>query len=337
MGDRRFAVAMKAVTEENTQMCYFTANHGESFIDYEVMYAATDAGYTVSFLDSLRHGIPEDCDMLVTYNPTQDLTVEDGVSGISEVEMLNEYLENGGRYAVFVSADTFVAGSLDNLEGFLAEWGIAGRYHKDALTGLPTRYAVRDEGNSLTSDGYTVFGELSTGAVNGGFLPETLGVGAVFKDATSLRAAAGYEPTGNHVYTKGDRTVYGLFAGRESANAWANGIPVDEETSMLMAVTEETVEGRESSFVGVCASTQFMAEEYLQTAVYGNPSTLFYLFERLGAKYTPAGLQIQPFRSTEISSITTAQMWRWMLSLALIPAALVTGVALWRLVRRRRA
>ena len=334
-GERMFVASVLRVLQDERPSVVFTSNHGESFYDAEILMLLEEAGYFFRYMDLYKEDIPSDCDLIICFNPNADFTVDDGIASVSEIEKLESFLSQGGKS--FLLAIDSATPNLPNLEGFLAEWGIAGRYHKDALTGLPTRYAVRDEGNSLTSDGYTVFGELSTGAVNGGFLPETLGVGAVFKDATSLRAAAGYEPTGNHVYTKGDRTVYGLFAGRESANSWANGIPVDEETSMLMAVTEETVEGRESSFVGVCASTQFMAEEYLQTAVYGNPSTLFYLFERLGAKYTPAGLQIQPFRSTEISSITTAQMWRWMLSLALIPAALVTGVALWRLVRRRRA
>ena len=43
-GEKRLAVAMKAVLSANAPVCYFTMNHGESMSDYSLMFAATDAG-----------------------------------------------------------------------------------------------------------------------------------------------------------------------------------------------------------------------------------------------------------------------------------------------------
>lgn len=105
---------------------------------------------------------------------------------------------------------------------------------------------------------------------------------------------------------------------------------------MLMTLTEQkTAKG--SSFVGVIASADFGQEEFLQSAVYGNTDLMMRTFETMGNDLTTEGLSIKPFSSTTISTITTAQMLRWTLSLSLIPAAVITLTAIILLVRRRRA
>ncbi len=123
---------MKAVLSANAPVCYFTMNHGESMSDYSLMFAATDAGYMVNYLDSLSFDIPADCDLLISYNPVQDFAARDSVTGISEIEKLDAYLSRGGKMMVFVSADTFAAGSFGNLEGFLADWGVTFDHAKGA-------------------------------------------------------------------------------------------------------------------------------------------------------------------------------------------------------------
>ena len=46
---------------------------------------------------------------------------------------------------------------------------------------------------------------------------------------------------------------------------------------------------------------------------------------------------IKPFASTDISIITTSQMLKWTLALAITPAVLITAIAVVILVKRRRA
>ena len=89
-GEKIFASCLMRVTQEYSPMCYVTANHGESFDDYEFMRAIVEAGYTIAFIDLSMDDIPEDCDLLVTFDPKQDLIVSDAVSGVSEVQKIDD-------------------------------------------------------------------------------------------------------------------------------------------------------------------------------------------------------------------------------------------------------
>lgn len=333
-GERSLIGMSLRVLNETSPSVVLTTNHGESFYDNELMMLLEDAGYTFRSLDLYREEIPADCDLLITFSPNADFTVDDGVAEVSEIAKVEAYLAKGGN--TFLAMLDSSTPHLANLEGFLADWGIATRYHKNPVTGMEERYAVRDESNSLTADGYTVFGQPTESAVAAGFSAADAGVGVVFSQATALKVASGYQPQGNHVYSKGTRTMYGLYVGSETAESWASGAPVNGETPLMMAVTEEK-SADASSYVGVCASTAWASEEYLQTAVYGNPAALVKLCERIGLGESISTLSLQPMQLTSISSITTAQMWRWTLGLALVPPLVIAGVAVLLLTRRRRA
>ena len=105
-GEKRFAVAMKAVVSPDAPVAYLTLNHGESTEDYALMYALTDAGYMISYLDALSFDIPEDCGLLVSYNPARDFTAADGVSGVSEIRLLCR-CSSSGRSTVRTLPSTF--------------------------------------------------------------------------------------------------------------------------------------------------------------------------------------------------------------------------------------
>jgi hypothetical protein len=72
-------------------------------------------------------------------------------------------------------------------------------------------------------------------------------------------------------------------------------------------------------------------------AVYDNGDVLLTLFEEIGGRKAPTGLTIKPFASYDISTITTAQMLRWTIALATVPAVTVLAVAAVVLIKRRRA
>ena len=89
--------------------------------------------------------------------------------------------------------------------------------------------------------------------------------------------------------------------------------------------------------MGVCGSVDIVSEEFLQSAVHGNTDTMMQILEGTGKTNTPKGLTIKPFESSEISTITTAQMWRWTLVLALVPAVVIVAIAVVVLNKRRNA
>ena len=193
---------------------------------------------------------------------------------------------------------------------------------------------VQDSANSLTSDGYTVYGDAVDVGSSAEML-EGLQRRAVFKNATSMSAASGFINNGDGSYTKGDRTLYSLYEGSDEAVSWANGRPVGD-AEMLMTLTEQKNDGA-SSYVGVLSSVRFCTEEFMQSAVHGNSDAFLRLFRNVGKTLTPEGLTVQPFNSQDISTVTTSQMLYWTLGLTLTPAVTASVIAIAVLVKRRRA
>ncbi len=333
-GERKLSAGILHAVENDSQpICCLTSNHGEVFYDYELLYLLDDAGYALRYIDLYRDEIPTGCKLIVSYNPNSDLTVSDGVSATSEIDILNDFLSTSGNsFLVFIEDGT---PSLPNFESFLSDWGVESLYSTDT-NGNSFRYMVQNDSQSLTSDGYTIYGDENEKG-HAGELLSGLTRKTVFKNATALRASNGFVSGGDGSYTKGNRTLYSLFGSGSGAVAWANGKPVDATSSMLMTLTEQTNTDSGASYVGVCASVDFASEDFLQSAVYGNTDTMMRLFTILGKENTPEGLTIKPFTNTKISTITTAEMWKTTVILAVIPAVICAGLGIFVPVRRRRA
>jgi hypothetical protein len=221
------------------------------------------------------------------------------------------------------------------MESYLEEWGVDFGYYESTETKAKYRYMVQDSTQSLTSDGYTIYASPVESGRSAELL-DGLDRKVVFKNATAMKAAQGFVANGDGSFQKGDRTVYSLYESGENAVSWANGKPIGGEGAMLMALTEQKL-GSGSSFVGVISSVDFSAEEFLQSAVYGNGDAVLHTLKNLGKENVPEGLTIKPFESTDISTVTTADMLRWTLVLSILPAVIVTATAVTVLVRRRRA
>lgn len=335
-GERRLTSGMLRVVCENTPMCYFTINHGETIEDYELMSLVADCGYNFSYLDLLNDEIPSDCDLLVTYNPNRDLTVSDGVSTLDETAKLEAYLNNGGKYMVFASADTFVSGVHANLEAFLEKWGVT-YDHKTGDDGIEQCYNIKDNWHSLTNDGYTVIGQpTAASALLGASKPN------VFANATSISPAEGYVADGQNNYTATvngrTRNMSALMYSYDTAEAWAAGRAVaraDKDPFIFMTMTEQKCENGENAYLVACSSTEFASEEYMQSIVYGNSDTIASIVRYMGKSDAPTNLLSKPFYSPTIESITTSQADIITVVLVLVPAlvAAISGIII--LVRRK--
>jgi len=331
-GERKLASGILRALNPNGAVVGITNNHGELLSDYELLYLLDDAGYSIRHFDLYSENIPENCDLIVSYNPNSDLTVTDGSSDISEVDKLNAFLsEPGHSYLVFLGN---ASPMLPNLEDFLASWGVETLYSKQ--DGRFYRYRVMDTKESLTSDGCTVYGQMKTSGAGSEMLSGLSGK-TVFQNATALRASNGFAPNGDGSYSKGNRTMYGVFTTGDGATSWANGQAVGGSGAILFALTEQKNADAPSSYVGVCASTEMLSEEFLQSAVHGNTDTMMQIFETVGKQNTPKGLKIKPLESDKISVVTTAQMWQWTLILAMTPAVVAVTAAMVILVKRKRA
>jgi len=331
-GERKMAAGIMRAVEKDLPVACVTTNHGEVFYDYELLYLLDDAGYSLQYINLYSDKIPENCELLISYNPNSDL-VDDELSAVSEVDILDEFLsEDGNSFWVLLENGT---PALPNFEKYLNSWGVAFDYYTDVASGNSFRYMVQDSSQSLTSDGYTIYGDaVQTGT--SAKITDGLFRKVVFKNATSLRAAQGFLNNGDGSFTNGNRTMYSLYESGESAVAWANGKPVSGDGSILMSLTEQK-NTNGSSYVGVLSSVDFSALDFLQSAVYGNADVMFRCFEYAGRSFTPEGITLKPFASQEISTITTTQMLQWTIALSVTPAVVVLAVALVVLLKRRRA
>ncbi len=330
-GEKKLAAGIMRAVDPDEHIVCLTSNHGEIFSDPELLYLLDDAGYTMRWVDLYKDEIPAGCDLIISCNPTTDL-VEDSISETSEVEILERFLSvDGNSFWVFLKNGT---PSLPNFERFLSGWGVEFSYHTAGERSY--RYMVQDASQSLTSDGYTIYGEPMTQGGSGEWL-QGLERKVVFKNATAMKAAQGFVNNGDGSFTKQDRTMYSLYTGGANAVSWANGVPVDRaDDAILMSVCEQK-RATGASHVGVVASVDFCAEDFLQSAVYGNTDVLLRSLHNVGKEYTPEGLTIKPFSSQDISTVTTRQMLLWTVGLSLAPALVITGAATVILIRRRRA
>ena len=121
--ERTFAVNVAAVIQAETPVACWTVNHGEQMYDSEIINLVYDAGYEIRTIDLATEEIPEDCRLMITFNPQSDfLSSLDGVSTISEIKKLDAFLDSANSYMVFTDAST---PKLPNLEEYLEEWGIS--------------------------------------------------------------------------------------------------------------------------------------------------------------------------------------------------------------------
>lgn len=341
-GDKIIASCLMRITQAQTPVCYFTANHGEDFSDYELMRAVIEAGYDAAFLDLAREDIPDDCDLLITCAPKQDMAISDPTNSQSEIEKLEKYMNAGGKYMVFVSADTFASGGFENFEAFLESWGV--RFmHSEGKDGSEHTYLIKDAANSLTVDGYTVLSRSTESGIGSKVLAGA-NYPTAFGNSTCISFADDFKADGNGSYTadtaSGRRIASPLLVTHAGAQAWAGGRAVaraDVDGFTLMSITEQKCANSKTAYLVASASTEFVGEELMQSSVIGNGRALTEMMRYMGKENAPVDILFKPFSGTDIDSISTFWANTLTISLSLIPAITLTVVGVVVLVRRRHS
>ena len=337
-GEKGLATGILHVAQKDTPMAYLTVNHGETLRDSSFLNLLVDAGYRYTYLDLMNYDIPEDCELLVTYNPTKDFAVNDGISVKDEIVKLDAYLENGGSYMVFVNSDTFVSGSYVNFETYLEQWGVD--FMHTEVAGIEHCYTIKDTSQSLSVDGYTLLGSYTTNS-RGANIAQSAGYSpVVFAGATCISPADGFIVNADGTYQKNGCTLSPILTSGENAQAWAGGAAVAyasaENPFMMMTLSEKQTENG-TGYILTCTSTKFAAESALNSSVYGNSSVLLASIETIGNDRIPTALTSKPFADSTIDTITVAQKTTITVLLATVPALIVTAAAMIVLIRRKYA
>ena len=117
--------AIAAVTEESSEKLYLTVGHDESALPATITDAIAKANLDTGEVNLLRDGaIPDDCALLVAYQPAGDLSED-------ELTMLEEYLSGGGQFLLVLPDSMY---EQPNWERLLNTYGMetAGGYIADA-------------------------------------------------------------------------------------------------------------------------------------------------------------------------------------------------------------
>ena len=370
-GEKAFTSSILAVTRAESPLACLTYNHGEAFEDETFYNTLVDAGYNVQAIDLAAEEIPEECRLIVIFNPDTDFQAPDGVTDIDEIGKLSDFLDATNSMMVFIDADT---PRLTNLEEFLEEWGIVFNRYTD-ISGVENPCYVKESAaNTLLMDqssdkyGYTFKAQYVT-AGQGGSLTEEMRSrtpkSIVFGNAMSISYSDLYEvkhfkPTddsGAPEYDYGyyfmddnrSREVFDVFVSSADAVSVSAGSEVGKATaispyklmtlSMERRLVQEDNYGYstmdETSYVFACGSTEFASSTLLQSNSYGNTDLLLTALRTIGREPVPVGLSFKPFADDTIDTVTSAEATQYTVVLAIIPAiaSLVCGVVI--LVRRK--
>ena len=196
-GQKQFVKQILDVTGAEAPICCLTINHGEPFADLdlndranwaeygEFMNVIEGAGYEIRFLDLEKDEIPENCRLILTFDPQKDFVSPFGTENVktSEAKKRDAFLDKAYSFMVFMDADT---PHLPNLEEYLELWGIQyqrtnGQLSVDDTTSVKGNYVIQDSSHALDGVGDTFIAQYPVGN----------GIGAA---AMSDIISAGMEP-----------------------------------------------------------------------------------------------------------------------------------------------
>ncbi len=327
-GEKRLISGIMQVTQTETPKVTFTTEHGED-IDSALTMATIFAenGYEVETLDLATEEISPDCRVMVIYNPMYDfIGAEAEDVSKNEIEKLDKFLDNYG--CLIVLCDPEYVGNLTNLNEFLEEWGIS----------FMANTTVRDHGNSMSVDGYTIITE---------YQPDTMG-GSIYADLNALvtppktliREAAPIELLWetNETLT-GTRIASSVLKSADTSELMVNGVATKTGAYNVMTVTREQkiVENEYYySYVMAVGSPTFAADGYINSNAFANEDIIAAAMKATGRERVLAVLNYKPFDDSSIV-ITIDQAQKLTLAVTLIIPVIVVICGVVIITRRKHS
>ena len=332
-GEKTFLKGIIAVTKADSPIACLTTNHGEPFATEEgrAEYSAflnvlKASGYEVRFLDLEKEEIPENCRLIVTFDPQTDYLsgFGSGADTISETKKLDAYLANAYSFMIFVDADT---PKLANLEEYLVKWGVSFKRGEDG-NGM-----VYDSANALDGAGTSFVGTYENEALGGSITSDMRKYGVapkiVFSNAMSIEYSSSYkmayeladETAGTGAFSygyyssnKASREIFDVFRASETALLYSkqDGVmastPLDTTGNFkVMTLSRESRyigEGQgytsvnDASYVCAVGSTEFASNAVLNSNAYGNTDLLLEVLRLIGREIEPVGIKFKPMYSS---------------------------------------
>lgn len=364
-GEKTFANAIMAVTRAEAPVACFITNHGERVADCTSFRELVgNAGYIVQDIDLERDPIPENCRILICYDPQQDFYAFGhlGETGISEIQKLDDYLDNAYSFLLFVDNETPV---LPNLEEYMEEWGVSIARGKTE-DGVTENYHINDPTYRLDADGYHPLGQYTTVGPGASITKDMRSVAypakVVFPNATAIQMSSSYTDRYETSSDTGEAYHYGtyyrnsisrnfadIFTASQDAVANVGGETYEISTVnhpfrlMTMTSEERTVQetnyltSTDRSYVCVFASTEVASNDALDSPAYGNANVLLAALDTMGREVVPADLTFKAFVDKTVNEdvLKSTNVIAPTVCLAVIPALLCFGAGVFVQVKRK--
>ncbi|MBR6782803.1 MAG: Gldg family protein [Clostridia bacterium] len=371
-GEQKIASLLLALTRADSPIAAFITNHGEAVEDCESLRNLVHrAGFDVVTIDLSRDEIPADCRLLISYDPQTDFLGMGNTAFTegdqSEIDRLDEFLDQAYSFMLFVDADT---PELPVLEEYLEEWGIAVSRAENA-EGELDNLLIRDQVSKLDKDGYVPMGEYVTTGGGASITEDMRKVAypakVVFPNAVAIGMSDSYKKT--HVvpddtngvteaYTYGayyrngvSRYFHDVFTTSANASVEAFGkqyqVATDLNRFNLMTLSLESrtvmetnyLSTQEPSYVAVFGSTEFASDTILDSAAYGNTDVLTATLRHMGREVMPANLEFKAFKvytvDTEAYTVNVRSMIGTTVFMTLLPITLCIAIGVVIGVKRK--
>ena len=378
-GEQRLSAMILSLTRAESPICAITNNHGETIFapdgkvkeEYsEFIKLIGGAGYEVEFIDLEKDAIPENCRMMITFDPQTDFKAFGalGENGVSEIEKLDRYLEDSNAFFYICNRETPY---LKNLEEYLEEWGVCVERVTD-VSDFKNNFIVRDSVNCTdVGRGDVVIGQYGQIGVAGGITRDLVNQPyppkVLFANATSLKPSDSYIKTfvtedqenkteaGSYFsyYRNGvSRVMVDVFTSYDTASAYIGDEVYEIATPLdpyrFMTITRESRSIQEtnyttidqSSYVLAMSSTDFLTNGMLSSTAYGNCDVILSSLRQSGTEAVPANIKLKAFYVYDIGEINNeAEFARerntWLICLSVIPAVICASVGAVVVIRRR--
>ena len=375
-GEKRFASTIMSLTRAEAPIMCITTNHGEEIYlpdgtvnpEYtEFIKVVEGAGYIPMPLDLAKDEIPENCRMILTFNPEEDFYAFGGLSesGESEIEKLDKFIDKSYNFMYVCNRETPY---LANLEEYLEEWGIKVA-RVETLADDLVNIAVKDEKMNLDAgNGDNMLAEYESTGMGSSIMQDLLALSyppmAVFGDSTYIDASDSYtksyinadeltdtEALEYYSYFKNgiSRNRYDVFKTYESATAYFDGNIYEHATSQhrfsLMTITHESRQIQEdsynmvddASYVFAVASTEFFKNDSLKSAAYGNTDILLSALRQTSREVVPVNISFKAYYVYDIDQniLMTRNIMPMLYAFIFIPAVIVFSVGVVITVKRK--
>lgn len=363
-GEKRFATTMISLTRAEAPIMCITTNHdeeiylenGEVAEEYtEFIKVIEAAGYIPMPLDLEHDEIPENCRMILTFNPKEDFKAFGNLSesGVSEIEKLDKFIDNAYNFMYVCDRDTPY---LENLEEYLEEWGICVA-RRENLAGELENLVVRDATMNVDANGGdNMVAKYETSGKGASLVKDLTSLSyppkAVFSNSTYIGISENYNKTyilasesssgeafDYYQYFKNgvSRSLYNIFTTYDTAASYLGGevyeMATSEKRFSLMTITHETRNIQEdsynsvddASYVMACSSTDFFKNSSLESSAYGNTDVILSVLRQTGREIIPVNLGFKAFYDHEMTNKTvlTANADKYIAVLAIVPALVI--------------